>query len=174
MKRERGITLLEGLFSLLLVMLVLGALTRTLVNTGQVRSNRDNMDRAVDEMHVLYGIRGDIANCLQILAPLDGQTTNILRLQQVDPELSFGQRIDSSSGPALPFELAEQVRVEYRIADERLLREVTPTAGGTPTALRLLPATAFEVQREGMLLTVRLEFPYSRLRKARVLKVELR
>ena len=173
MRRDRGLTLIEGLFSLLLVMLILGALAKTLVNAGKVRSNRENMDRAVDELHLLQSMRADITNSLQVNEPLAGQSGPALRLLMVDPELSFAERIDPIQGPELPFESSEQVQVAYRI-EEGVLRRVVTTATGASRPLSLLAASGFEAGREGTLLSLKLDFLYSRVEKSRTLMVDLR
>jgi type II secretory pathway pseudopilin PulG len=173
MKRERGFTLIEGLFSLLLVMLILGGLAKTLVNAGKVRSNRENMDRAVDELHALQTLRADMLNGLSVTQPAPGQTASTVAITMVDPDLSFGQRTDPLQGPELPFETSEQIEVVYRV-EEGTLRRVSTAPGGPSRNLSLLATSALQASRVGSLVTLTLDFSYSRVTKSRILKVDLR
>lgn len=172
MRRERGFTLIEGLFSLLLVLLIMSALTKTLVNAGKVRANRENMDRAVDELHVLNGMRSELQGCLQLLEPSSSGST--LRLRTIDPDVSFLERIDPARGAGSPFEASEQVDISYQAVEGALRRTVTPVGGSSSNGLDLLSVSSFEASRVEQMVTLNLTFEYSRVRKERTLKVELR
>ncbi len=174
MRRERGFTLLEGMFSLLLVLLVMGALAKTLVNAGKVRANRENMDRAVDEGFLLQGMRADLQGATAILEPAGNGSGAVLRLRTVDPTLSFLQRIEATRGAVSAFDAGEQIEIGYSLVDGALQRSVVPVGGTAPRVTRLAPATTFEVARQDQLISLTVRFEYSRVAKSRTLKVELR
>lgn len=173
MRRSRGLTLIEGLFSMLIVSLVLGGLANTLTNAGKVRANRVNMDRASDELHTLQLLRADIYAGLQLLAPTASASSPEVRLRRINPQLSFFQRIDVTQGPELPFEPSEQVEVVYRVEDG-VLQKATTAPGAPPRKLRLLPVERFEARRDNTLVIISVTFAYERGTKERLLKVDLR
>lgn len=171
---ERGFTLIEGLFSFLLVLLILGALSQTLANAAKIRSNRVNMDRAVDELHGLNTIRDDLSGSLELLEPSSSGASQEIRLTRVNPALTFGERIDVASGPDLPYEQSEQVEIVYQIENGQLRRNVSTPSEASIRSVPLLNATHLEAEREGHLVSVTLRFRYSRVEKLRVLKMSLR
>ena len=172
-QRRRGFTLIEGLFSMLLTFLVLGALAKTLTDTGKIRANRSEMDRAIEEYHALNGMRADVVAALQILNPNLGVTGGTLKLRRVDPALSFPQRVDATGDPTDAYEPSEKIDVRYRERDGVLLRGVAPV-DGDPVEERLQTCKAFEVTHWENAVVLKLTFEYSRVERTRVMKVELR
>jgi len=170
--RVRGFTLVEGLFSMLLTLLVLTALAETLSDTGKIRANRAEMDRAIEELHALDAVRRDIEAAREILRPGPGATTAELRLYRVNPELSFGDRTSAPGDAANPYEPDEMVEVGYRVQDEALLRAVGPI--GDPVDERVQACHDLRVSRDDHTLTVSMTFVYSRVRKTRTMKVGIR
>ncbi len=169
---NRGFTLIEGLFSIFLVLVILTGLSRTLENSAKVRANRQNMDRAVEELHLLNAMRAEISASLEVLEPRSGES-QALRLRMVDPTRSFLDRIDIASGPTSPFERNEQVEVRYQLVDESLVREVIPVEGVGET-LALAAVSGMSTRRDDGLVVISLTFPYSRVEKTRMMKVEVR
>lgn len=172
-RRPRGLSLVEGLFAILLTLLVLSALAETLTDTGKIRANRSEMDRAIEELHAMSLIRSDIVAAQTILRPTPSDTTANLKLRRVNPAMTFGDRISSTGDPTNPYEDAEMVEVEYRVRDEVLLRGVGPI-GATAVEERVQPCHQMRVSNDGYSITLELTFAYSRVEKTRTLKVELR
>jgi hypothetical protein len=172
-RKSRAFTLIEGLFSMLLVLLVLGALTKTLSDTGKIRANRSEMDRAVEELHALDLLRSDLVASLQLVQPAVGESGPVLELNRVDPELSFDDRIGPLGDAANPYEPSELVEVAYRVQDQALRRTVTP-ASGSPREERVQKCREMLVRRRGHGVVLALTFAYSRLEKTRTMRVELR
>ncbi len=180
MKRSRGFTLVEGLFSLLLVLVILTGLSRTLENSAKVRANRQNMDRAIEESHLLNAMRAEILASLEVLDPNPGPS-NSLRLRMINPQRSFLERIDLANGPNSPFDIQEQVEVRYHLVEHHLVREVREYGGESGSlsdssreSLTLSPVSRMSIQRDEGLVLLSLTFPYSRVEKTRMMKVELR
>ncbi len=171
--RTRGFTLIEGLFAILLTFMVLGALAETLSDTGKIRANRAEMDRAIEEYHALSAIRTDIVAALQVLQPGRGETAASLKLRRVSPELSFLDRIDSSGNPTDAYEASEKIDLRYRVHDQALMRGFGPVDGSLAEQ-RMQSCHAMQVTHWENSIVLRLTFEYSRVERTRVMKVELR
>lgn len=158
---------------MLLTLLVLAALSKTLVDAARVRANRVDMDRASEELHALTAMRADLQASLEVLQPAPGGSSARVQLRRVDPGLSFTDRISVLRDANDPFEPLEQIQVHYEVTDEVLRRTVTPA--GQPARLEpLLSCTSLSASREDGMLTLELLFSYSRVQKSRRYKVELR
>ncbi len=168
-----GFTLLEGLFSMLLVLLILGALARTLSNSAKVRANRQNMDQAIEQLHIMNTIRADVMASLVVLEPSSGAEVSSLRLRMVDPKLPFLERIDTVNGSESPYDSSEQVEVRYVVRESSLIREVA-SANSEGERIALSRISDLRVSHQGQLLSLSLTFPYSRVEKTRTMKVEIR
>lgn len=158
---------------MLLTLLVLGALAKTLTDTGKIRANRAEMDRTVEEYHALSGIRADVVAALQILNPGQGDNGGTLKLRRVDPDLSFPQRVDETGDPTNAYEPSEKIDVRYRIRDGVLVRGVGPVDGDLIEE-RLQTCKDFDVTHWENAVVLKLTFEYSRVQRTRVMKVELR
>ena len=168
-----GFTLLEGMFSMLMVMVVLGGLARTLTNSAKVRANRQNMDQAVEQLHLMNAMRADLMNSLAVMQPATTADLPELRVRMVDTQRSFRDLIDIPNGPDDPFEASEQMEVRYRLEEGHLLREAIRE--GLPTErVTLAKVSDFLARREEQLVTLTLTFEYTRVNKTRTMKVELR
>lgn len=169
----RGFTLLEGLFSMLMVLLVLGGLSSVLSQAASMKKNTKDMDQAIEIYHALFSIRSDILAAVVISEPGESSTSSTLRLNRVNPRLSYIDRTDTLTDPLDPFEAAEQVEVEYRLEEEVLKRfETVPTE--TPTAERLIPVQEVTFSRSGgrsPTLTIVLTVDLTRVTKTHSLKV---
>ena len=172
-KNSRGFTLLEGLFSLFIVFLVLSGLAHTLAQAASIKKNTKNMDQAIEEYHALFTMRSDVLAALTILEPSPGSTRQTLELTRVNPKMSYLERKDTLGDPLDPFEVSEQVTIEYRLEGGLLKR--FETAPSLPqTAERLIEAQDFEVTMESgapTLLILNLSLERSRVVKKRSLKV---
>jgi type II secretory pathway component PulJ len=174
--RERGFTLLEGLFAIFMVFMVLGALTHTLSQAAGVQKNTKNMDQAIEELHALVFMKKDAASALSISQPTSGASADSLLLNRVDPDKKFGNRIDVIGDPLDPYETSETVDVEYKIEDG-ILRRLVSKPDGTTSAERLLRAETFRASLTTdtpPLLTLTLAVKGTRVTKTRELKVALR
>lgn len=172
-RRSRGFTLLEGLFSILMVSMILGALTQTLSQAARVKSNTKNMDQTVEQFHALSSMKNDAVAATVISRPAVGSSSSTLELRRINPELNFQQRIDPTSDPLNPFEPTEEIAVEYRL-DGGVLKRYRNVDGQPPTAERLLVVESLELQREGSepgLLTLSIRVAGERVTKTRMLKV---
>lgn len=173
MRRSRGFTLIEGLFSLFIVFMVLGGLSHTLSQAATVKKNTKNMDMAIEEFHALFTMRSDALAALTISSPPEGGSSNKLTLSKINPMMSYTARKDELGDPLNPFEPSEQVTVEYLLEEGLLKRfESIPSAG--TTAERLIPCELLEVSLGSnvpSILEIRLTFDRGRVTKYRSLKV---
>lgn len=172
--KPRGFTLLEGLFSLFIVLLVLSGLSHMLSQAAQVKKNTKNMDQAVEEFHALNLIQTDLQSALTITNPSPGGSSARLVLTRINPRLLFVDRIDSEGDPLDPYEPDEQVRVEYYLEEGVLFRSLRE--GDVTTAERLVKAGRFEValtSNQPRVLTLEIDIEGLRVTKTRLLKVAL-
>jgi type II secretory pathway component PulJ len=168
--QQRGFTLLEGIFSMFITFLVLGALTYTLKQAGSVKSNTKNMDRISEVFHTLILIKADVRAALDILTPTSG-SASVLELTRIDPDLDFLQRIDPGIDDD-PFQTIEQEIVRYELENGVLKRRIT-NANLSFRSERLLSASNFVVETSSTpsILTVTLEVETSRVKKTHTMKV---
>jgi type II secretory pathway component PulJ len=173
MRNNRGFTLLEGLFSMFIVLLVLGGLSNVLSQAASMKKNTKDMDQAIEIYHALFSIRKDILAAIAISQPAEGTTGTTLRLNRVNPRLSYLDRTDTLTDPLDPFEAAEQVEVEYRL-DAEVLKRFETVPSEAPTAERLIPIQEVTFSRTGgrsPTLTVVLTVDRNRVTKTHSIKV---
>ena len=156
-----------------LTLLVLSALSKTISDTGKIRANRAEMDRAIEELHALNLIRSDIVAALLLVRPEEGESGAVLRLRRVDPDISFADRIGPLANAEDPWERSERVEVAYQIREEALVRAVGPVDGRLVDE-RVQRCHAMDVLRQQNAIKVELTFEYSRVEKTRTMRVELR
>lgn len=172
---NRGFTLVEALFSFVLVAMVLGALNHTLIQAAKVKQNTAAMDQAIEEFHALLTIKNDMQAAIIVQSPSSNQSTSDLIISRVDPRKSFVDRVGVIGDSDDPFEPAEQVRVSYRIENDVLKRFVN--RGGAEKAQRLISAESLRVERSSgnpctLTATIRIRGP--RVTKSRTIKAALR
>lgn len=175
-RNPRGFTLVEALFSLVIILMVMGALTQTLKQAAEVKKNTKNMDQSIEEFHALFTMKSDVLASISLTAPSAGSTDSKIELSLVNPNLTFLERIDSLGDPLDPFENSEQLSVEYRLDQGYLKRFVTAPSLPT-TAERLLKTETFETHRTNTdpgLLTITLQLKGTRVTKTRAIKVALK
>lgn len=174
-KKNGGFTLIEGLFSIFMTFLILGALTQTLNQAAGVKKNTKNMDRAIEEFHALLTMKKDATAALSVSAPSKGSSGSSLTLTRIDPSKDFLVRTDVLNNPNDPFEAAESVTIRYQI-DSGVLKRFVTRPSESPTAERLIEAKTFRAELSSStppLLTLTLEIEGTRVTETRVLKVAL-
>ncbi|MCA9776148.1 MAG: hypothetical protein KC800_05500 [Candidatus Eremiobacteraeota bacterium] len=173
-KRRRGFTLIEGVFSMFLIFLVLSALTYTLQQAGKVKSNMKNMGELSEVVQVMSMLKADIGASLEVLSPPEGGVASDLSLTRIDPALPITSRINDDDDLD-PFGSDEQAQVRYFIEEGVLKRRIV-SAGGAQALERLLAAENFQAQRETASDTVTITFEVRNTRRAKqhLLKVSLR
>jgi type II secretory pathway component PulJ len=171
---KRGFTLIEGVFSMFLIFLVLGALAYTLKQAGSVKSNLRNMGELSEIVQVMSLIRADAGAALRVDEPGASSVSNVLRLDRIDPLLYITDRIDAASDFDA-FEPREEAQVRYFV-DSGLLKRGVVSAAGTATVERLIPVLGFQAQREPGPDTLSVTFEITNTRRARkhTMKVALR
>lgn len=175
-KSSRGFSLIEGMFAMLIVSIVLGALTQVLKQAAEVKKNTRNMDQSSEEFHSLLTMKSDILAALNVSVPGPGASASALVLERVNPQMSFSERTDILSDPLDPFEVSERVKVEYKIEDGRLKRFLTPTSQPTTTT-RMLIVETLSLTRDSStpsLLTITLTKKGTRVTKTRSIKAMVR
>ena len=173
LRRAKGFTLLEGLLSIFMVLLILTGLSTTLGQAARVKKNTQNMDQAIEEFHALLLIKTDILAALSIEAPTKGSTRDHFLSKQVNPHLSFSDRIDVIGDPLDPYEDPEQIRVEYRL-DDGILKRYWQAPRGALRAERLLRAEEVNFSLSPAsppLMTIDFSVKGTRVSKKRLLKV---
>lgn len=153
-----------------LTFLVLGSLVYTLKQAGAVKSNTKNLDQITEVVHSLVRIKSDVRAALSIPSPASGTSSN-LELVLIDPNLSFKDRIDSTVGTD-PFQVDEQITIQYLLSGELLLRRLIDSEGNV-VSQRLVKASKFEVRRSSGLLELTLEVENSRVKKSHTMKVAI-
>ena len=179
--RKGGFTLLEGVFSMFLIFLVLGALVFTLRQAGSVKSNFTNMGELSELVQVISLFRADIGAALEFETPGLGGRAKQLSLRRIDPELLILDRITplpltNLDDPDLDaFEPDETAQVEYFLA-EGLLKRRNRNAAGQSWVEQLIDCQELEVehQRSPPQMTVTLQLKNSRRSREHTLKVALR
>jgi type II secretory pathway component PulJ len=171
---RRGFTLIEGVFSMFLIFLVLGALTYTLQQAGNVKSNLRNMGELSEIVQVMSLLRADAAAAIDVTEPTASSVSSELELNRIDPHLFILDRIDLSDDFD-PFEPSEEAEVRY-FADSGLLKRAVTSAAGRATVERLIPVLGFQAEREPGpdTLTVTFEITNSRRTRKHTMKVALK
>lgn len=174
--KDRGFSLLEGLFALSLVTLIMGGIVYTLNQAAQVKRNTKNLDQAIEDFHALLSIESDLNAALSLAQPTGGATTNRIVLRRVDPRLNYHERIDPLGDQLNPYEDTELVNVRYTL-DSGYLKRTRIEHDGTERPARLLPADSFQATlRTGTpsVLSVRLVVDRGRVKVNRSLDVAVR
>lgn len=175
MARDRkGFTLIEGIFSMFLIFLVLGALTYTLRQAGQVKSNLKNMGELSEVVQVMAMLKADLGAALKITSPTEGSGSDRVSLDRIDPRLPIQARINDFDDLD-PFDSTEQVQVSYFL-EAGLLKRQSGASSGVGAVERLVQVTEFEARRDSGedLVTVTFETSNSRRSVQHSLKVALR
>lgn len=171
---SRGFTLIEGVFSMFLIFLVLGALTYTLQQAGGVKSNLRNMGELSEIVQVMSLIRADAGAAVEVSTPGESSVANELRLNRIDPLLYITDRIDADSDLDA-FEPSEEAQVRYFV-DSGLLKRRVVSASGSETVERLIPVLGFQAEREPGpdTLVVTFEIQNTRRTRKHTMKAALR
>lgn len=133
MKRPRGFTLVEGLFTLFVVFLVLGIATHLLKEYTSILKSSAAKSSSLSSMQVaLQQMLDDLKQATQVNSPPAGGSSADLSFDKVDPAAAWlPSPIPSPATAWDPLDPAMQLRVRYYLSNGNLLRDVGPI--GSPT-----------------------------------------
>jgi len=168
MRTDRGLSLLEALFGMLVSFMVLAAVCVVLQQSVSVGGTLDEQGTVSEVNHAFYLIRRDISGASLVAQPTGIGEAQIL-VSMVDPALPFVTRIANHDA----FEASERVAVTYFRADEVLQREVARGAS-VVDQMRVLRCSGFDASRTGTLVTVRVSIKLKRVVKAFQMQCRIR
>lgn len=159
MRNDRGLSLLEALFGMLISFMVLSAVCVVLQQSVTAGGTLDEQGTLAEVYHAFSLIRRDMAGASKVTQPTtSGQ--DVIEVSMVDPALPFATRIANHAA----FEDSERIVVGYFTQNGVLKRKVL--RGGTVVdEMRILSCTSFETSRGGTLVSVSLTVSLKRVAK---------
>lgn len=168
MRSDRGLSLLEALFGMLVSFMVLSAVCVVLQQAVTAGGTLDEQGTLAEVYHAFSLIRRDMAGASEVSQPTTTGENRVV-VSMIDPGLPFATRMANNDA----FEASERITVRYLRRDGILRREVL--RGSTLLEeMRILPCATFVTSREGTLVSLSVTVELKRVVKAFEMQCRIR
>ena len=159
--RPRATTLIETLVACFLVFLVLSFLASLVRRYRQVELAVNDHDRGMELRQSLQELARECSGATSVSLPASGSTSTQLIFTRIDPTLSTRLPVQRGAHPSPrpaswdPLDPVWLQSVTIEVVDQVLFRKVTFSDGQSSEMVLARPVLAFEAERRGPLLHLR-------------------